>query len=43
MRKRSSIVIRSDDHLGDSLGVLFLLDPSELGDTVIDKLRAISR
>jgi tetratricopeptide (TPR) repeat protein len=39
MRKRSSIVIRSDDHLGDSLGVLFLLEPAELGDAVIDKLR----
>ena len=39
MRTRSSIVIRSDDHLGDSLGVLFLLEPAELGDTVIEKLR----
>ena len=39
MRRRSSIVIRSDDHLGDSLGMLFLLEPAELGDTVIEKLR----
>jgi tetratricopeptide (TPR) repeat protein len=39
MRKRSSIVIRSDDHLGDSLGMLFLLEPAQLGDTVIEKLR----
>jgi tetratricopeptide (TPR) repeat protein len=39
MRRRSSIVIRSDDHLGDPLGVIFLLEPEQLGETVIEKLR----
>ena len=39
MRRRSSIVIRSADHLGDPLGVLFMLEPEQLGETVIEKLR----
>jgi len=39
MRRRSSIVIRSEDHLGDSLGVIFMLEPEQLGETVIEKLR----
>jgi tetratricopeptide (TPR) repeat protein len=39
MRRRSSIVIRSDDHLGDSLGVLFVLELEQLGAIVIEKLR----
>jgi tetratricopeptide (TPR) repeat protein len=38
-RRRSSILIRSDDHHGDQLGVIFLLEPEQLGDTVIEKLR----
>ena len=40
MRRRTSISIRADDHLGDPLGALFLLEPDEIGDTVIEKLRA---
>ncbi len=39
MRHRSSIVIRSEDHFGDPVGVIFLLEPEQLGDTVIEKLR----
>jgi tetratricopeptide (TPR) repeat protein len=39
MRRRSSIVIRSDDHLGDPLGAVFLLEPENYTDTVIEKLR----
>ena len=39
MRRRSSIVIRSDDHLGDPIGVIFMLEPEQLGDSVIEKLR----
>ena len=39
MRRRSSILIRAADHLGDSLGVLFMLEPEQLGETVIEKLR----
>jgi tetratricopeptide (TPR) repeat protein len=39
MRRRSSIVIRSEDHLDDPLGVVFMLEPEQLGDTVIEKLR----
>jgi len=39
MRRRSSILIRAEDHLGDSLGVIFMLEPEQLGETVIDKLR----
>lgn len=39
MRRRSSIVIRAEDHLGDSLGVIFLIEPEQLGDAVIEKLR----
>ena len=39
MRRKSSIMIRSDDHLGDPLGVIFLLEPEQLGDAVIEKLR----
>lgn len=38
-RRRSSIVIRGDDHLGDPLGIIFMLEPEQLGDTVIEKLR----
>jgi tetratricopeptide (TPR) repeat protein len=40
MRRRSSIVIRSEDHLGDPLGVIFMLEPEQLGETVVEKLRA---
>jgi tetratricopeptide (TPR) repeat protein len=40
MRRRSSIVIRAEDHLGDSLGVIFMLEPDQLDDGVIEKLRA---
>ena len=39
MRRRSSIIIRADDHLGDSLGATFILEPENYGDTVIEKLR----
>ena len=39
MRRRSSIVIREDDHLGDLLGVIFMLEPEQLDDSVIEKLR----
>ena len=39
MRRRSSIVIRADDHFGEPLGVIFLLEPEQLGETVIEKLR----
>jgi tetratricopeptide (TPR) repeat protein len=39
MRRRSSILIRAEDHLGDSLGAVFILEPENYGDTVIDKLR----
>jgi tetratricopeptide (TPR) repeat protein len=38
-RRRSSIVIRAEDHLGDSLGVVFMLEPEQLGEGVIEKLR----
>ena len=38
-RRRSSIVIRAEDHLGDSLGVIFMLEPEQLGEGVIEKLR----
>jgi tetratricopeptide (TPR) repeat protein len=38
MRRRSSILIRADDHLGDSLGVIFLLEPENYGDSVMEKL-----
>jgi len=40
MRRRTSIVIREDDHLGDLLGVIFMLEPEQLDDSVIEKLRA---
>ncbi len=40
MRRRSTIAIRSDDHLGDPLGVIFMLEPEQIGDGVIEKLRA---
>ena len=40
MRRRTSISIRADDHLGDPLGALFLLEREQIGDGVIDKLRA---
>ena len=39
MRRRGSIVIRAEDHLGDSLGAVFILEPENYGDTVIEKLR----
>ena len=39
MRRRSAIIIRADDHLGDVLGAIFILEPENYGDTVIDKLR----
>jgi len=39
MRRRSSIVIRSDDHLGDSMGAIFVLDAEHLDNSVIEKLR----
>jgi len=39
MRRHSSIVIWSDDHMGDSLGAAFMLDAAQAGDTVIEKLR----
>src|SRR5437868_3075227 len=39
MRRRSSILIRSDDHLGDSLGAIFVIEPEHLSDSVIEKLR----
>ena len=39
MRRRSSILIRAEDHLGDSLGVIFMLEPEQLGEGVIEKLR----
>jgi tetratricopeptide (TPR) repeat protein len=39
MRRRSSILIRAEDHLGDSLGAIFVLEPEQYGDTVIEKLR----
>ena len=38
MRRRSSVLIRANDHLGDSLGAIFLLEPEQYGDTVIEKL-----
>jgi tetratricopeptide (TPR) repeat protein len=38
MRRSSSIVIRSDDHLGDWVGAVFMLDAAHAGDTVIEKL-----
>jgi tetratricopeptide (TPR) repeat protein len=40
MRRRRSISIRADDHLSDPLGALFLLEPEQISDTVIDKLCA---
>jgi len=40
MRRRDTIVIRSDDHHGDQIGVIFLLEADQLGQTVIEKLRA---
>jgi tetratricopeptide (TPR) repeat protein len=39
MRRRSAIVIRSDDHLGDLLGAIFVLDAEHLHDTLIEKLQ----
>lgn len=39
MRRHSSIVIRADDHLGDSLGAVFILEPEKSGDVFIEKLR----
>jgi tetratricopeptide (TPR) repeat protein len=39
MRRRSSIEIRASDHLGDPLGVIFMLEPEQMGDGVIEKLR----
>ncbi len=39
MRRRSSILIRAEDHLGDSLGAVFVLEPEKYGDHVIEKLR----
>jgi tetratricopeptide (TPR) repeat protein len=39
MRRRSAIVIRSDDHLGDLLGTLFVLDAAHLNDSAIERLR----
>jgi tetratricopeptide (TPR) repeat protein len=39
MRRRSSILIRAEDHLGDSMGAIFVLEPENYGDHVIDKLR----
>jgi tetratricopeptide (TPR) repeat protein len=39
MRRHSSIVIWSDDHMGDSLGAVFMLDATHAGDAVIEKLR----
>jgi tetratricopeptide (TPR) repeat protein len=38
-RRRSSILIRAEDHLGDSLGVIFMLEPEQLDEGVIEKLR----
>jgi tetratricopeptide (TPR) repeat protein len=38
-RRRSSLVIRAEDHLGDSLGVIFMLEPDQLDEGVIEKLR----
>ncbi len=40
MRRRSSIAIRSDDHHGDQIGVIFLLEADQLDETIIEKLRA---
>ena len=39
MRRRSSILIRAEDHLGDALGAIFVLEPENYGDHVIEKLR----
>ena len=39
MRRRSSIEIRAGDHLGDPLGVIFMLEPEQMGEGVIEKLR----
>ena len=39
MRYRNVIAIRSEDHLGDPLGVIFMLEPEQIGDGVIEKLR----
>jgi tetratricopeptide (TPR) repeat protein len=39
MRRRSSVVLRADDHLGDALGAVFLLEPENYGDAVIERLR----
>ena len=39
MRRRGSILIRSEDHLGDPLGVIFMLEADQIGDSVIEKLR----
>jgi len=38
MRRRSAIVIRSDDHLGDSVGAIFVLDAEHLHQMLIEKL-----
>jgi tetratricopeptide (TPR) repeat protein len=38
-RRRSSILIRAEDHLGDSLGVIFMLEPEQLDEGVVEKLR----
>jgi len=39
MRRRGTILIRAEDHLGDAVGAIFVLDAESLGDTVIEKLR----
>jgi tetratricopeptide (TPR) repeat protein len=39
MRVRHSIVIRNEDHLSDSLGIVFMLEQEQLNDTLIEKLR----
>lgn len=39
MRVRRTILIRSEDHLSDPLGIVFMLDNDALADTLIEKLR----
>ncbi|HYA36081.1 MAG TPA: tetratricopeptide repeat protein [Candidatus Binataceae bacterium] len=38
MRQTRSLIIRSEDHLNDRLGVIFLVGPDEIGDIAIERL-----
>ena len=38
MRQTRSLIVRSEDHLNDRLGVIFLVGPEEIGDSAIERL-----